>query len=250
MAARRDFDAAWRDATATLLQVPVAGMLAADYFVQQWVERTSTFLMQVKTRFELARPGPIEGENVMAGPLSEDLMDAATKLTRGLISLPGEAANVFNRRVEDSVREVLDRVQPDEVTDPRTYVKQELQKLSRDVERLRQVARTAAVHRQREGGGKADPAGDPDVVALEHVLERVQVAIDQKLEASERERPREARPSASREAARARYQEMTLSIQRLLDQVEQLRRERDAGQEGRRRASREIAETRRGSRRR
>src|SRR5437764_10995266 len=102
MAARRDYATAWRDATATLMQVPVAGLLAADYFAQQWVERTSMFLVQVKTRFDLARPEPIEGENLTADVLSEDLMEAARSLTRSLVSLPGEVAIYFNRKVEDS----------------------------------------------------------------------------------------------------------------------------------------------------
>jgi hypothetical protein len=247
MVARRDYAAAWRDATATLMQVPVAGILAADYFAQQWVERTAHFLMQVKSGFDLARPAPIGEENLMAGALSEDLMDAARTLTRSLVSLPAEAANHFNRTVEDRVREVLARVQPDATTEPRVYVKKELEKLSREVERLRQVARTAAVARAK-GRGRPDIDGDPDVVALGRVLDTVQTAIDRELDAEPPAPPLEAAPEASRTRERdTLVAESELAIRHLRDELNRLEDQRTALLDNRRRAVPDLPETRRGN---
>jgi hypothetical protein len=230
MAGRRDYADTWRDTAATLAQVPVAGLLAADYFAQQWVERTAVFLMHVKTRFELARPADESEENLMAGALGDDLMDAVRTLTRSLVSLPGEAATYFNRKVEDGVREVLERVQPDAATDPSAYLRREVEKVARDVERLRQIGRTAATRRERKGERVPGPGGgDRDLEALE----AIQQAVDRALEQIPRTKPRAARPEPlGPRADIAQYRQLTLALQTLLDEVNRLRFDRDDVSEG------------------
>src|SRR5712691_4160844 len=144
MPARRDYADAWRDAWATLAQIPVAGLLATDYFYQQWVERSSSYLSQVSTRIALARPATAltagADDNVMADVLTEDLIAVTRDVVRDLVTLPGEAAEYFNRHLADLVGGVLARVQPDAQTDARTYVINELEKLNAELYRLREVA--------------------------------------------------------------------------------------------------------------
>ncbi len=175
MPARRDYARAWRDTWVTLAQVPIAGVLAVDYFYQQWVERSATYLSQVSARLALARP-VVSGadavpDNVMADVLSEDLVEATRMLVRGLVTLPGETGEFFTRRVETMLNEVLRRIQPDAATDAGTYVVNELEKLNRTLAGLREVA-AGEVARERlaEPAGRAPRADDHDAEALMKLL--------------------------------------------------------------------------------
>jgi hypothetical protein len=149
--ARRDYADAWRDSWVTLAQVPVAGLLAADYFYQQWVERSTTYRSHVSARLALARPAAtVAGgppDNVMADVLIEDLVEATRALVRDFLSLPAQTAEYFKRHVEAMINDVLMRIQPDAQTDVRTYVANELDKLNRDLSRLREVAAAETARR-------------------------------------------------------------------------------------------------------
>jgi hypothetical protein len=175
--ASRDYADAWRDSWATLLQVPVAGLLAVDYIYQQWVERSATFLSQVSTGLALVHSAGSSAspDNVMADVVTDDLVEATRALVRELVSLPGETAEYFNRHLEKMINDVLRRVQPDAGTDVRTYVVNELDKLNRGLSGLREVA--AAETARRTLATPADMAAwsegstrDPDEAALENLL--------------------------------------------------------------------------------
>src|SRR5688572_29615106 len=204
MAARRDYADEWRDALATLAQVPVAGLLATNFFVEQWVRRTSTFAIQVGTRFALQRPagrGPTAArEDLTAHALTEDFMVAARTLTRELVRLPADTATFFDRRVEEMVREVLARVQPEAETDLDGYVRRELDEVAREVERLRQVVRTHAARNERPGRRRRRDAA---VAGMERVLEDIQRAVDTVAERTPPARPRV--PARRRPRAVARH---------------------------------------------
>jgi hypothetical protein len=163
--ARRDYADVWRDAWVTLAQVPVATLVAADYFSQQWVERLTTYLSQVSARLALARPAAdvVGGsfENVVADVLSEDLAEATRALVRDLVSLPGQTAQYFDRHLEAMINGVLMQIQPDAKTDMRTYVVNELDKLNRDLLRLREVAGAETVRGQMTPSGEQ---ADEDVL--------------------------------------------------------------------------------------
>src|SRR5713226_1612451 len=164
MPARRNYADAWRDSWATLAQIPVAGLLASNDFYRRWVEVSSTYLSHVSTRLALARPAAAADatpdKSVMADVLSEDLVDATRALVRDVVSLPGQTATFFSQHLEDMVREVLALVQPDAKTDVRTYVVNELEKLNRELYRLREVlgAETA----RRDAAGSATRQADPE----------------------------------------------------------------------------------------
>lgn len=205
MPARRDYADAWRDSWVTLAQLPVAGLLATDYFCQQWVERSSTYLTHVSARLALARPavavageGEESGDNVMADVLSEDLVEETRALVRDLVSLPGQTATFFNRHLEDMINEVLTRIQPDAQKNARTYVVNELEKLNRDLLRLREVAGAEAARRDLAArGGKArepDPRLEPDEDSLTKLLEKIKTVADEALR-----KPRGGRESAPHE---------------------------------------------------
>lgn len=201
MPARRDYVEAWRDAWVTLAQVPVAGLLAADYFYQQWVQRSSTYLSHVSARFALARPAESvaggSGDNVAADVLSEDLVDTTRALVRDLVSLPGEAATYFNRRLQEMIREVLMRIQPDAQTDLRTYLINELERLNRELHRLREVAGAEAVRRdQAVSAGEPAPPSQRDR-SDKDPLEKVLDEIKKIVETSRDGRPGEGKPMPS-----------------------------------------------------
>jgi hypothetical protein len=174
MPARRDYADAWRDAWVTLAQVPVAGLVAVDYFYQQWVERSATYLSQMSARLALARPAAdIAGgqfDNVTADVLSEDLADATRALVRDLLSLPGQTAQYFDRHLEAMINDVLMQIQPDARTDVRAYIVNELDKLNRDLHRLREVAGAETVRGQlappAEGPAPGDQADEEALRAL------------------------------------------------------------------------------------
>jgi hypothetical protein len=227
MSARRDYAAAWRDSWATLAQIPVAGLLAADYFYQQWVERSSIYLMHVKTRLELARPAAAADatpdKSVMADVLSEDLVDATRALVRDLVSLPGESAMYFNRHLADRVREILARVQPDAQTDVRTYVMNQLEELSRDLYQLREVAAAEQVHQKADG--QARKASESEALPeLAQVLDTIQEGIDGALKGFRNKPSPGAKPDVkvqiSEQAIRAR-----LAVRRARDEIEAARQE-------------------------
>jgi len=188
MPSRRDYADAWRDSWATLLQVPVAGLLAADYLYQQWIERSSTYLMHVSTRLALARPAAAADaspeKSVMADVLSEDLIDATRALVRDLVSLPGESAMYFNRHLATRVREILARVQPDAQTDVRTYVMNQLEELNRELYRLREVATAERV--QKTDVHVGGPTAAEDLPQLDQMLNAIQERIDGALKDSRR----------------------------------------------------------------
>ena len=219
MVARRDYADEWRDALATLAQVPVAGLLATNFFVEQWVQRTSRFAAHVGTRFALQRRagrGATAGrEDLTADVITEDLMAAARSFTRGLVSLPGEAATFFDRRVEEMVREVLERVQPDAGTDLAGYVRRELDEVSRDVERLRETVRTMAA---RDDAPGRRPRRNARVAGMERVLREIQRAVDTLAERNPRARPRPERRS-SRAFAQRRMR-AALAVQRVVDEID------------------------------
>jgi len=158
----------WRDSVVTFAQLPVAGLFAANYFSQQWVERSKTYVTRVVDRLALARPaGAGSADNVMADVLSDDLADATTALVRDLIALPGQTAKYFNRHLEAMIDELLKHIQPDAKTDVRTYVVDELDKLNRELSRLREVAGAETARRAlgaRAGG--AAPRDRHDAAAL------------------------------------------------------------------------------------
>ncbi len=168
MPARRDYALVWRDSVVTFAQLPVAGLFAANYFSQQWVERSKTYVTRVVDRLALARPaGAGSADNVMADVLSDDLADATTALVRDLIALPGQTAKYFNRHLEAMIDELLKHIQPDAKTDVRTYVVDELDKLNRELSRLREVAGAETARRAlgaRAGG--AAPRDRHDAAAL------------------------------------------------------------------------------------
>jgi hypothetical protein len=173
--ARRDYADAWRDAWVTLAQVPVAGLVAADYFYQQWVERSATYLSQMSARLAFARPAAdIAGgsfDNVVADVLSEDLVRATRALVRDLVSLPGQTAQYFDRRLEAMINDVLIQVQPDAKADVRAYVITELDKLNRDLHRIREVAGAETFRRQLAPPGERPAPGDQaDEEALRDLL--------------------------------------------------------------------------------
>lgn len=177
MPARRDYADAWRDACVTLAQVPVAGLLAADYFSQQWVERVATYLSHVSTRVALARPAGVgasgKADNTLADVLSEDLAEATRTLVRGLVTLPAEAGHYFNRSAERLIREVLTQIQPDAKRDVGTYVISELDKVNRDVLRLREVAEAESVAQAVAGGAAARQRRRRDETALKQFVATV-----------------------------------------------------------------------------
>jgi hypothetical protein len=196
MPARRDYADAWRDTWATLAQVPIAGLLATDYFCQQWVERSSTYLSHVSARLALARPaaavagpGGESADNVMADVFSEDLAEATRGLVRDLVSLPGQTASFFNAHLEDLINQVLIRIQPDAQNDVRTFVINELEKLNRDLLRLREVASAEAARRgpaPRAGRARAlDERHALDNASLQDLLKTIKKVADEALEESQ-----------------------------------------------------------------
>lgn len=168
MPARRDYALVWRDSIATLAQLPVAALSASDYFSREWVGRSRAFMMRVVDRLVLARPadaGPLD--NVMADVLADDLTDATTAFVRDLVSLPGQTAMHFNQCVEAMINEVLTRVQPDAGTDARKFVVDELDKLDRELSRLREVAGAETARRALGARTAAASPGDRhDATAL------------------------------------------------------------------------------------
>lgn len=196
MPARRDYADAWRDTWVTFAQVPIAGLLATDYLCQQWVERSSTYLSHVSARLALARPaaamagpGRESGDNVMADVFSEDLVEATRALVRDLVSLPGQTASFFNTHLEDLINQVLMRIQPDAQKDARTFVINELEKLNRDLLRLREVAAAEAARRgpaPRAGRERAlDERRALDNAFLQDLLKTIKKVADEALEESQ-----------------------------------------------------------------
>ena len=148
MPARRDYALVWRDSIVTLAQLPVAGLLASQYFSQQWVERSKTYTTRVVDRLLLARPaeaGPLD--NVMTDVLTDDLAEAITSLVRDLVALPGQTAQYFNLRLETMINDVLTHIQPDAKTDVQAYINDQLDKLNRELSRLREVEGAETVRR-------------------------------------------------------------------------------------------------------
>jgi hypothetical protein len=172
--ARRDFAEAWRDTWITLAQIPVASLLAADYFYQQSVERSATYLTQVTTRLAFARPaGAAAGgpDNVMADVLTEDLGDATRGFVRDMITLPAESASYFTRRLEAMINDVLTRIQPDAKVDLRMFVVNELDKLNRDLSRLREVAGAETARRTLpDAAERPEPDDQHDTEALRALI--------------------------------------------------------------------------------
>ena len=233
MPSRRDYADAWRDSWATLLQIPVAGLLAADYMYQQCVERSSTYLMHVSTRLALARPAAAADaspdKSVMVDVLSEDLLDATRALVRDLVSLPGESAMYFNRHLAARVRDVLARIQPDAQTDVRTYVMNQLEELNRELYRLREVATAEEVRKVDVHVG--GPSTAEDLPELDQMLGAIQERIDGALKGSRNAPSSGIKPSGkgelssralslSDQAIRAR-----LAVQRARDEIEAARQE-------------------------
>ena len=222
MPARRNYADAWRDGWATLAQVPVAGLLAADEFYKRWVEVSSTYLSHVSTRLALARPaatadGALD-KSVMADVLSEDLIDATRAVVQDIVSLPGQTATFFNRSLEDMVRAILLRVQPDAQTDARTYLVNEIGKLNGELNRLREVAGAEAAFRKISGAAKPRVQPGP-LQGLEQALDAIQAKVNATLEnfPPNAPRTRAQKDEASRAsdlAARA-----VLAIQRAQDEV-------------------------------
>jgi hypothetical protein len=162
--ARRDYADAWRDTWVTLAQVPVASLIAADYFYQQLVERSSAYLSRVSGRLAFARPASdIEGrsfDDVSADVLSEDLIEATRGLVRDLVALPGQTAQYFDRHIQAMLNVVLMQIQPDAQADVRTYIANELDKLNRDLHRLREVAGAETARRDLGQPGERAAVGD------------------------------------------------------------------------------------------
>ena len=188
-----------RDAWLMLAQVPVAGAHATDYYWQQWVERTSAFLSRVNTRVALARPP------VMADVLSEDLLDASATFVQEMVSLPSETAQYFNRRVEQMVREITEQLQPGASADLKAYLAAELEKLSVEVDRLRQVAATEA---ERRPDARGPGPGVAELRAIQRALARSRDAI--------------AKRRSLREPARARATRLRLRLREIRDEVAQV----------------------------
>jgi hypothetical protein len=229
MPSRRDYADAWRDSWATLLQIPVAGLLAADYLYQQWVERSSTYLMHVSTRLLLARPAAADAspdKSVMADVLSEDLIDATRGLVRDLVSLPGESAMYFNRHLAARVRDILARIQPDAQTDVRTYVMNQLEELNRELYRLREVATAEEVRKADVHVGGPRAAED-----LDQMLGAVQERIDGALKGSRHAPSLGIKPSGKGELSNRALSlsdqaiRALLAVQQARDEIEAARQE-------------------------
>jgi hypothetical protein len=222
MPARRDYADAWRDSWATLAQVPVASLLAADHFYRRWVEVSSTYLSHVSTRLALARPAAAADatpdKSVMADVLSEDLVEVTRALVRDVVSLPGQTATFFNEHLEDMVREVLARVQPDAKTDVRTYVVNELEKLNRELYRLREVA-GAETARGEIAGPDKPPVQPGPLRGLEQALNVIQARANAALEKFPPNAPRKRarKDEASRVSDLAAR--VVLAIRRAEDEV-------------------------------
>ena len=178
MPARRDYAEAWRDTWITLAQIPVAGLLAADYLYQQSVERSTTYLTHVSTRLAFARAAGAavagDPDNVMADVLVDDLAGATRSFVRDMITLPAESASYFTRRLEAMINDVAARIQPDAKVDVRTYVVNELDKLNRDLSRLREVAGAETARRTLpDASDGAQPDDERDGEALRALIEDI-----------------------------------------------------------------------------
>jgi hypothetical protein len=192
--ARRDYADAWRDTWVTLAQVPVASLIAADYFCQQLVERSSAYLSRVSGRLVFARPASdIEGaafDDVGADVLSEDLIEATRGLVRDLVTLPGQAAQYFDRHLQAMLNVVLMQIQPDAQADVRTYIVNELDKLNRDLHRLREVAGAETARRELgQPGERAAVSDEADEEAFRALLLDLRSIVEQAPEG----RPRESK---------------------------------------------------------
>ena len=169
----RDYATAWRDSWMTLAQIPVAGLLAGNHFYGQWVERSQQYLAHVSSRLGLARSavamdgGP--STDVMTDVLGEDLMNETYAVVRDFVSLPAAAAKVFTGQVEGLVKSVLTEVQPDATQDAGSFVTNELDKLNRNVARLREVL-AAETTRTAQASGRRRPPSDRDRRALTRLL--------------------------------------------------------------------------------
>jgi len=163
------------------MQIPVAGLLASSDFYRRWVEVSSTYLSLVSTRLALARPAAVTDatpdKSVMASVLSEDLVDATRAFVRDVVSLPGQAATSFNQHLEDMVREVLALVQPDAKTDPRTYVVNEVEKLNRELSRLREVLGAETAHRAVFGSA-VPPADQESARSIGREIGAIQTSLN------------------------------------------------------------------------
>jgi len=173
----------------TLAQVPVASLTAADYFYQQLVERSSAYLSRVSGRLAFARPASdIEGRSfadVGADVISEDLIESTRGLVRDLITLPGQTAQYFDRHLQAMLNVVLLQIQPDAQADVRTYIVNELDKLNRDLHRLREVAGAETVRRELGQPGERAAVGDQaDEEALRALLLDLRAIVE--AQASER----------------------------------------------------------------
>jgi hypothetical protein len=248
--ASRNYADAWRDSWATLAQIPVAGLLASNEFCSRWVEVSSTYLSQVSTRLALARPAAAADatpdKSVMAGVLSEDLVEATQALVRDVVSLPGQTATFFNRRLEDMVGEVLARVQPDAKTDLRTYLVKELEKINRELSRLREVVGAETARGEIADPGKS-PVEPASVRALKEVLDVMQATVTAALKKfppnAPRNRSKEDEPSRAFDLA----MRAVLAIRRAQDEVggvqQEIREERERA--ARPRTRRQVRRTRR-----
>jgi hypothetical protein len=164
----------------------------------------------------------------MADVLTDDLGAAARSLVRSLVDLPAEAATHFRLIAETQHRELLEQIRPEAQADASTYVSTELERLTGELDRLRQVARVKTV-RRRGVVARQGPSADD--------LDELLKGIDAKLKAA---RARLARTPARPARARGRRQRaveeqaarFVLRMQNALEEVLAARRELDDDRRG------------------